>query len=255
MHKHAKRLLALAALSLPPRLPAPNPGPPSRSAGSCPTGRRRRRRGRAHGRRRHGKLGQTIVVENRPGAATIIGATAVSQAEPSGYMIGTADHLALELSPSTSAIRRRKLLHVPHQGWPPRPAIQDLLGGQVDVMFIDLAAGLPNVKAGKLRVLAAATPERVAVLPDAPTMAEQGVANFTAYAWQGLVAPAGVPENVVKKLSADLDATLKTPAVSQKMMDMGVIPMPLSAQEFKAYADQERAAWADVIKKAGIKLE
>ena len=62
------------------------------------------------------------------------------------------------------------------------------------------------------------------MLPDAPTMAEQGVANFTAYAWQGLVAPAGVPENVVKKLSADLDATLKTPAVSQKMMDMGVIP-------------------------------
>ena len=260
------------------------------------------------------------MVENRPGAATIIGATAVSQAEPSGYMIGTADsgtlafnpslyaklsydpskftyiggiakfplllavnvnspyksvadviaaakkepgkltaasagagsphHLALELFKQRTGA---ELLHVPYKG--AAPAIQDLLGGQVDVMFIDLAAGLPNVKAGKLRVLAAATPERVAVLPDAPTMAEQGVANFTAYAWQGLVAPAGVPENVVKKLSADLDATLKTPAVSQKMMDMGVIPMPLSAQEFKAYADQERAAWADVIKKAGIKLE
>ena len=83
----------------PPLLPAPNPGPPSRSAGSCPTGRRRRRRGRAHGRRRHGKpLGQTIVVENRPGA-TIIGATAVSQAEPSGYMIGTADSGTLAFNP------------------------------------------------------------------------------------------------------------------------------------------------------------
>ena len=163
---------------------------------------------------------------------------------------GSPHHLALELFKQRTGA---ELLHVPYKG--AAPAIQDLLGGQVDVMFIDLAAGLPNVKAGKLRVLAAATPERVAVLPDAPTMAEQGVANFTAYAWQGLVAPAGVPENVVKKLSADLDATLKTPAVSQKMMDMGVIPMPLSAQEFKAYADQERAAWADVIKKAGIKLE
>ncbi|MNV95710.1 Tripartite tricarboxylate transporter family receptor [compost metagenome] len=67
--------------------------------------------------------------------------------------------------------------------------------------------------------------------------------------------PAGIPETVVKKLSADLDATLKTPAVSQKMLDMGVIPMPMSAQEFKAYAEQERSAWADVIKKANIKLE
>ena len=259
------------------------------------------------------------MVENRPGAATIIGATAVSQAEPSGYMIGTADSGTLAFNPSLYAklsydpskftyiggIAKFPLLLAVNVNSPYKsvadviaaakkepgkltaasagagsptiwrwscsssapapscctcpkgaaPAIQDLLGGQVDVMFIDLAAGLPNVKAGKLRVLAAATPERVAVLPDAPTMAEQGVANFTAYAWQGLVAPAGVPENVVKKLSADLDATLKTPAVSQKMMDMGVIPMPLSAQEFKAYADQERAAWADVIKKAGIKLE
>ena len=114
------------------------------------------------------------------------------------------------------------------------PAIQDLLGGQVDMMFIDLGSGLPNVKAGKLRVLAAATPERVTVLPDVPTMAEQGVANFTAY---------------------ELDAALKSPAVSQKMLDMGVIPMPMSAQDFKTYADQERSAWADVIKKANIKLE
>ena len=265
-------------------------------------------------------LGQTIVVENRPGAATIIGATAISQAEPSGYVIGTADsgtlaynptlyaklaydpskftyiggiakfplllavnvnspyktvddviqaakkepgkltaasagagsphHLALELFKQRTGAN---LLHVPYKG--AAPAIQDLLGGQVDVMFIDLAAGLPNVKAGKLRVLAAATPERVAVLPDTPTMAEQGVSDFTAYAWQGLVAPGGLPEPVVKKLSAELDAALKSPAVSQKMLDMGVIPMPLSAQEFKAYADKERTAWAEVIKKANIKLE
>ncbi|PPA77486.1 ABC transporter substrate-binding protein [Achromobacter spanius] len=265
-------------------------------------------------------LGQTIVVENRPGAATIIGATAIAQADPTGYMVGTADsgtlafnsslyaklsydpakftyiggiakfplllavnvnspyksvqdvldaakkepgkltaasagagsphHLALELFKQRTGAN---LLHVPYKG--AAPAIQDLLGGQVDVMFIDLASGLPNVKAGKLRVLAAATPERVSVLPDTPTMAEQGVANFTAYAWQGLVGPAGVPEAVVKKLSADLDATLKSAAVSQKMLDMGVIPMPMSAQDFKAYAEQERSAWAAVIKKANIKLE
>ncbi len=322
MQEHAKRLLALAALSLAATAASAQswPSQPIRWIVPYPAGGGADVVARTVAGGMEKPLGQTIVVENRPGAATIIGATAVAQAEPSGYMIGTADsgtlafnpslyaklsydpskftyiggiakfplllavnvnspfktvddviqaakkepgkltaasagagsphHLALELfKQRTSA----DLLHVPYKG--AAPAIQDLLGGQVDVMFIDLAAGLPNVKAGKLRVLAAATPERVAALPDAPTMAEQGVPNFTAYAWQGLIGPAGLPEPVVKKLAAELDATLKSPAVSQKMLDMGVIPMPLSSQDFKAYSDQERAAWADVIKKAGIKLE
>ncbi|CUJ93139.1 MULTISPECIES: Bug family tripartite tricarboxylate transporter substrate binding protein [Achromobacter] len=322
MHKHARRLLALAALSLAATAASAQswPAQPVRWIVPYPAGGGADVVARTVASGIEKPLGQTIVVENRPGAATIIGATAISQAEPSGYVIGTADsgtlaynptlyaklaydpskftyiggiakfplllavnvnspyktvddviqaakkepgkltaasagagsphHLALELFKQRTGAN---LLHVPYKG--AAPAIQDLLGGQVDVMFIDLAAGLPNVKAGKLRVLAAATPERVAVLPDTPTMAEQGVSDFTAYAWQGLVAPGGLPEPVVKKLSAELDAALKSPAVSQKMLDMGVIPMPLSAQEFKAYADKERTAWAEVIKKANIKLE
>ncbi|MCZ8396964.1 Bug family tripartite tricarboxylate transporter substrate binding protein [Achromobacter ruhlandii] len=322
MHKHARRLLALAALSLAATAASAQSWPtqPIRWIVPYPAGGGADVVARTVASGIEKPLGQTIVVENRPGAATIIGATAISQADPSGYVIGTADsgtlaynptlyaklaydpskftyvggiakfplllavnvnspyktvndviqaakkepgkltaasagagsphHLALELFKQRTGAN---LLHVPYKG--AAPAIQDLLGGQVDVMFIDLAAGLPNVKAGKLRVLASATPERVAVLPDAPTMAEQGVPDFTAYAWQGLVAPAGLPEPVVKKLSAELDAALKSPAVSQKMLDMGVIPMPMSAQDFKAYADQERATWAEVIKKANIKLE
>lgn len=322
MHKPARRLLALAALSLAATAATAQSWPtqPIRWIVPYPAGGGADVVARTVASGIEKPLGQTIVVENRPGAATIIGATAISQAEPSGYVIGTADsgtlaynptlyaklaydpskftyiggiakfplllavnvnspyktvddviqaakkepgkltaasagagsphHLALELFKQRTGAN---LLHVPYKG--AAPAIQDLLGGQVDVMFIDLAAGLPNVKAGKLRVLAAATPERVAVLPDTPTMAEQGVSDFTAYAWQGLVAPGGLPEPVVKKLSAELDAALKSPAVSQKMLDMGVIPMPLSAQEFKAYADKERTAWAEVIKKANIKLE
>lgn len=322
MHKHARRLLALAALSRAATAATAQSWPtqPVRWIVPYPAGGGADVVARTVASGIEKPLGQTIVVENRPGAATIIGATAISQAEPSGYVIGTADsgtlaynptlyaklaydpskftyiggiakfplllavnvnspyktvddviqaakkepgkltaasagagsphHLALELFKQRTGAN---LLHVPYKG--AAPAIQDLLGGQVDVMFIDLAAGLPNVKAGKLRVLAAATPERVAVLPDTPTMAEQGVSDFTAYAWQGLVAPGGLPEPVVKKLSAELDAALKSPAVSQKMLDMGVIPMPLSAQEFKAYADKERTAWAEVIKKANIKLE
>lgn len=322
MHNPARRLLALAALSLATATASAQSWPtqPIRWIVPYPAGGGTDVVARTVASSLEKTLGQTIVVENRPGAATIIGATAIAQAEPNGYMVGTADsgtlafnsslyaklsydpakftyiggiakfplllavnvnspyktvadvlaaakkepgklsaasagagsphHLALELFKQRTGA---DLLHVPYKG--AAPAIQDLLGGQVDVMFIDLASGLPNVKAGKLRVLAAATPERLSVLPDTPTMAEQGVANFTAYAWQGLVGPAGLPEAVVKKLSADLDATLKSDAVSKKMLDMGVIPMPMSAQDFKAYAEQERSAWADVIKKANIKLE
>jgi tripartite-type tricarboxylate transporter receptor subunit TctC len=265
-------------------------------------------------------LGQTLVVENRPGAATIIGATAVAQAQPNGYTVGTADsgtlaynpslysklsydpakftyigglakfplmlavnvnspyktvadvlaaaratpgkltaasagsgsphHLALELFKQRAGVN---LLHVPYKG--AAPAIQDLLGGQVDMMFIDLAAGLPNVKAGKLRVLATATPQRLQVLPNVPTMAEQGVADFNAYAWQGLVGPAGLPDAVVKKLGADLQKTLTQPDVARRLEDMGVIPMPMNPAEFKDYAEQERKMWAGVIKKANIRLD
>ncbi|WP_238913678.1 Bug family tripartite tricarboxylate transporter substrate binding protein [Achromobacter insolitus] len=322
MHKHAKRLLALSALSLAAGTAAAQswPAQPIRWIVPYPAGGGTDVVARTVASGLEKPLGQTIVVENRPGAATIIGATAIAQAEANGYMVGTADSGTLAFNPSLYAklsydpskftyiggiakfplllavnvnspfktvddvlqaakkepgklsaasagagsphhlalelFKQRtnaNVLHVPYKG--AAPAVQDLLGGQVDLMFIDLASGLPNVKAGKLRVLAAATPERVAALPDVPTMAEQGVPNFTAYAWQGLVGPAGLPEPVVKKLAADLEATLKSPAVSQKILDMGVIPMPLSSQEFKAYAEQERAAWADVIKKAGIKLE
>lgn len=322
MHKHAKRLLALAALSLAAGTAAAQswPAQPIRWIVPYPAGGGTDVVARTVASGLEKPLGQTIVVENRPGAATIIGATAIAQAEANGYMVGTADSGTLAFNPSLYAklsydpskftyiggiakfplllavnvnspfktvddvlqaakkepgklsaasagagsphhlalelFKQRtnaNVLHVPYKG--AAPAVQDLLGGQVDLMFIDLASGLPNVKAGKLRVLAAATPERVAALPNVPTMAEQGVPNFTAYAWQGLVGPAGLPEPVVKKLAADLEATLKSPAVSQKILDMGVIPMPLSSQEFKAYAEQERAAWADVIKKAGIKLE
>ena len=322
MHKHAKRLLALAALSLAAGAAAAQswPAQPIRWIVPYPAGGGTDVVARTVASGLEKPLGQTIVVENRPGAATIIGATAIAQAEANGYMVGTADSGTLAFNPSLYAklsydpskftyiggiakfplllavnvnspfktvddvlqaakkepgklsaasagagsphhlalelFKQRtnaNVLHVPYKG--AAPAVQDLLGGQVDLMFIDLASGLPNVKAGKLRVLAAATPERVAALPDVPTMAEQGVPNFTAYAWQGLVGPAGLPEPVVKKLAADLEATLKSPAVSQKILDMGVIPMPMSSQDFKAYAEQERAAWADVIKKAGIKLE
>src|SRR3546814_3262563 len=82
-------------------------------------------------------------------------------------------------------------------------------------------------------------------------MAESGVKNFTAYAWQGLVGPQNMPAEVVQKLSADLQAVLKTPEVNEKITAMGVEPLPMNAADFKAYAEAQRKEWADVIKKAG----
>ncbi|AZY47864.1 Bug family tripartite tricarboxylate transporter substrate binding protein [Bordetella avium] len=321
MHKHAKRLLAFAALSFAATAAAQTwPTQPLRWIVPYPAGGGADVVARTVANGLEKPLGQTIIVENRPGAATIIGATAIAQSEPNGYTIGTADsgtlafnpslyaklaydpskftyiggiarfplllavnanspfktvddvvqaarkepgklsaasagagsphHLALELFKQRANVN---ILHVPYKG--AAPAIQDLLGGQVDVMFIDLAAGLPNVKAGKLRVLASATPARLTALPDAPTMAEQGVADFTAYAWQGLVGPGGIPKPIVDKLSADLEQTIKSAAVTQKLADMGVEPMPMSPADFKAFAERERATWAEVIKKADIRLE
>jgi tripartite-type tricarboxylate transporter receptor subunit TctC len=265
-------------------------------------------------------LGQTIVVENKPGAATIIGASFIQSARSDGYVVGTADsgtlaynpalyskltydpakftyiggiarfplmlavnesspfktlqdvidaaksksgeltassagagsphHMALELFKQRANV---DILHVPYKG--AAPAIQDLLGGQVDMSFVDSAAGLANIKAEKLRVLAVATPERIALLPNVPTMAEAGIADFTAYAWQGLVGPADMPAEVVNKLSTDLHAALSAPDADQKIRNMGVEPMPMSADEFKSYADAQREEWGGVIKKAGIKLD
>ncbi len=265
-------------------------------------------------------LGQSIVVENKPGAATIIGATFIQSAKPDGYVVGTADsgtlaynpalytklsydpaqftyiggiarfplmlavnesspfktlrdvidaakqkpgeltassagagsphHMALELFKQRAGV---DIMHVPYKG--AAPAIQDLVGGQVSMSFVDSAAGLGNIKAGKLRILAVATPERLGLLPDVPTMAEAGVADFTAYAWQGLVGPAELPADVVSKLSADLQAALKSPEADEKIRNMGVEPMPMSAEEFKSYSESQRKEWGGVIQKAGINLD
>lgn len=264
-------------------------------------------------------LGQTIVVENKPGAGTIIGATYIQNAKPDGYVVGTADSGTLAFNPSlygslqydpakftyigglarfplmlavradsplksvqdvVDAARKKpgtltsasagagsphhlalemfkqradvNILHVPYKG--AAPALQDILGGQVTLGFVDSAAALSNIKAGKLRILAVATPSRVALLPDVPTMAEAGVKDFTAFAWQGLVGPGGMPADVVQKLSADLQAVLKSPEIDGKIRDMGIEPLPMPAEEFKAYAEAQRAEWAEVINKAGIKL-
>ena len=163
---------------------------------------------------------------------------------------GTTHHLTMELFEQRTGI---KLNHVPYKG--AGPAIQDVVGGQVPVMFVDLAAGGPMIKAGKLRVLAVASPKRIAALPNVPTFAEQGVANFEAWAWQGLAVPAGTPKDIVAKLNGEYAKAVADPGVHQKLVDAGIEPVTSTPGEMAAYIKSETAKWAQVIKQADIKVE
>jgi tripartite-type tricarboxylate transporter receptor subunit TctC len=163
---------------------------------------------------------------------------------------GSPHHVAMEMFQQETGT---KLIHIPYKG--AAPAVQDLLSGQVDLMMLDMPGGIAHMKGGKLRLLAVAMPERVQQLPDVPTMAEAGLAGFVAFAWQGLVAPAGTPPEALRRLDADLRKALESPAVRDKLTELGTVPMPMSGEEFGRYARSERDRWAKVIKAAGIKLD
>jgi tripartite-type tricarboxylate transporter receptor subunit TctC len=267
-------------------------------------------------------LGQSVVIDNKPGAATIIGAQAAVTSPPDGYTVliadsttlavnpslypklpydpvkdfapvtltarfamllvvnptlskatnvkefldeakkgdgtmsyasvgaGTPHHLTMELFLERTGV---KLQHVPYKG--AGPAITDVVGGQVPAMFVDLAAGGPMLKAGKLRVLGVASPKRIAALPDVPTLAEQGIANFEAWAWQGLVVPTGTPKDAIERLNAEYAKAVAAPDVRQKLVEAGVEPVTSTPEEMAAYMKSEAAKWGAVVKTANIKVD
>jgi len=268
------------------------------------------------------QIGQPIVVENRPGAATIIGAEAAAKSPPDGYTAlladastlavnpslyrklpydpqkdfapitltarfamllvvnptldrsktvkefideakaapgkinfasvgaGTPHHLTMELFMQRTGIR---LNHIPYKG--AAPAVQDLVGGQVPVMFLDLAAGGPQIRAGKVRALAVASAKRIPPLPDVPTIAESGVPSFEAWAWQGLVAPVGTPREALERLRAEYAKAVGDAGVRQKLIEAGVEPLTSSPEELAAYILSETTKWAKVIQEGNIKVE
>ena len=163
---------------------------------------------------------------------------------------GTTHHLAMELFKQQAGVA---LNHVPYKG--SAPAVQDLLGGQIPVMFLDLASAAPHIKAGKLKVRRVAGQKRLAAMPDVPTVAESGLPIFEAWAWQGLVAPAGTPKEVIAKLNAEYAKAVSDNSVRQKLLDAGIEPVTSTPEELSAYIKSETAKWAKVIKDAGIKVE
>lgn len=163
---------------------------------------------------------------------------------------GGGTHLAGELFNAMAGV---KIQHIPYRG--SAPAMQDLLGGQVQVMFADGPSAVPHLKSGKVRALGVGNPERSGMLPDVPTIAESGVPGYEAYSWSGLMAPKGTPAAIVSRLNADLVKVLSDPVTAKGLLAAGAEPKPGTAEEFGAFVQAEIEKWRGVIKKADIKLE
>ena len=163
---------------------------------------------------------------------------------------GGSTQLAAELFKYMAGVN---MLHVPYSGG--GPALNALVGGQVQVYFGPIATVLPQVKGGKLRALAVTSARRSTILPELPTVAEAGVAGFEQDAWNGLLAPARTPAAVLRKLNSEVNAVLKTSAIRERYAVEGVEARTMSPDELDAMLRKEISKWAQVIKHAGIKPE
>ena len=266
------------------------------------------------------RLGQQVVVDNRPGGSGTIGAAVVAKAPADGYTL-LLDATAFTVNPSlfpklpfdaakdfapislvlqvpllmvvpanspfqsvadvTKAARARPghltyasagnggaqhlagelfkqgqkvaITHIPYRGG--APALTDLIGGQVDVMFSATTASGPFVKSGKLRALAISSPRRVEGWESVPTVAESGVPGFQVSEWNGLFAPAGTPSPVLERLEAETRAIVASPEMKKRFAELGVQGVGSSAQEFSSFLKAETTKWAEVIRSSGIRMD
>lgn len=163
---------------------------------------------------------------------------------------GSIDHLAAELFNRTAGIH---LLHVPYRGG--APAMTDVMGGQVDLLFDTVTLLYPQIAAGKLRAYATTGAHRYAKLPDVPTLAEALGQPYEAYSWFGLLAPAGTPQPVVDKLAAALTAAASDPHVVKQMQDLGLEPVGGTPQAYAQAIAADLAKWTDIVRLANVKPE
>ncbi len=276
---------------------------------------------RAIGQKLAEGLGQQVVIDNRPGAGTAIGAEATAKAAPDGYTVmlgtvsshainpaltpglkydpvrdfapvslvasipfalivhpslpvhsvkelialakskpgalnfssagnGTSNHLAGELFKSMTGTY---MVHIPYKG--SAPALNDLIAGQVQLMFDLVLTTAPHVKSGAVRALAVTGRERSAALPGVPTVAESGVPGYEVSAWFGIFAPAGTPTAVIGTLNAETVKALRQPDLRERMASQGAEPVTSTPEQFTAYVKEELAKWTRVVRASGMKVD
>jgi len=171
----------------------------------------------------------------------------LSYASPS---VGTTHHLATELLARETGM---KLVAITYKGG--GPAVQDLLGGQVGMMFLDRASARPHIESGKLRPIAAAGSKRIAAYPDVPTLAEQGVKGFEVEGWQGFTVRAGTPEPVIRALNTAYLKAIAPAEVKRKLNEAGIDPVGGTPEQFTAYIQAETVKWRAVVRERNIKAE
>ncbi|WP_310614110.1 tripartite tricarboxylate transporter substrate binding protein [Limnohabitans sp.] len=166
---------------------------------------------------------------------------------------GTSIHLAGDLFKSMSGTY---MVHFPYKG--SGPAILDLLGGSMDVMFDNLPSAIPHIKSGKLKALAVSSAQRSEAMPDLPTIEEAGgptLKGYEASSWFGLLAPAGTPADVVRRIQQETAKAMGTPVVKEKLLAQGAIPGGNTPEDFAKFIDVEHKKWAQVVKVSGAKVD
>lgn len=262
-------------------------------------------------------MGQTVIVENKPGAGGAVGSAAVAKSAPDGHTLmlgvtgshaisvslnpglpyhplkdfepismvvsapltivanpsvpakdvkslvalgkplnhgspgnGTSMHLTVEMF---NVVAGTRFVHVPYKGT--AAALNDLIGGQIDLMFADFLVVLPHVKAGKVKAIAVTSLQRHPLLPEVPTVAESGYPGFEALSWQGMFAPAGTPGPVLTKLNAELVRALNAPDMKAYFASQGFVVGGNSAAEFRAFIEHEIPKWARIVKAANVTVQ
>ena len=163
---------------------------------------------------------------------------------------GTSIHMSAEMFKMMTGV---DIIHVPYKG--SGPALTDLVGGQVSVMWDNLPSSISFIKSGKLRALAVTSATRFPELPDVPTMQEAGVPGFEATAWFGIVAPKGTPKEIITRINSEVNRALETPEVKEKMLRQGAVATPRTPEQFGEFIRNEVAKWSKVVKASGAKVD
>jgi tripartite-type tricarboxylate transporter receptor subunit TctC len=163
---------------------------------------------------------------------------------------GSANHLAGEMMKTMTGMQ---VVHVPYKG--DSPAVADVAGGTVSMMFPTVVAGIPHIKSGKLRALAVTGAKRSSSLPNVPTVSEAGIPGFEAVSWGGVMGPAGLPPEITNRLNSEIVQILKMPDVAEKLTSLGADIVGSTPEEFGAYLKAEIAKWGKVAHDNNIKLD